>query len=313
MFLDENGIANITTADIDDGSFDNCDIDTMVLDKTTLTCSDLGPNTINLTVIDKSGNSASASAIVTVVDNLPPTVSVASPFTILMDDSGVATLSVSQIEQGSTDNCGVASLSIDKKSFDCSNIGINNVMLTVTDESGNIAVAYAFVTVNTAFPDISTKNIALELNNDGEASIGLLDIIDISNSCGFTNVSLDRSNFDCTNIGENIVTFTDSNGNTNSATAIVTVVDLIKPIVSTQAITVQLDPTGNARITPTRIDNGSTDNCGIEAMVLDISSFDCSNVGANTVTLTVTDVNGNFDSKTAIVTVEDTIKPIVLT
>ena len=313
VFLDENGIANITTADIDDGSFDNCDIDTMVLDKTTLTCSDLGPNTINLTVIDKSGNSASASAIVTVVDNLPPTVSVASPFTILLDDSGVATLSVSQIEQGSTDNCGVASLSIDKKSFDCSNIGINNVMLTVTDESGNIAVAYAFVTVNTAFPDISTKNIALELNNDGEASIGLLDIIDISNSCGFTNVSLDRSNFDCTNIGENIVTFTDSNGNTNSATAIVTVVDLIKPIVSTQAITVQLDPTGNARITPTRIDNGSTDNCGIEAMVLDISSFDCSNVGANTVTLTVTDVNGNFDSKTAIVTVEDTIKPIVLT
>ncbi|MDC1379624.1 FG-GAP-like repeat-containing protein [Algibacter sp.] len=317
VFLDENGIANITTADIDDGSFDNCDIDTMVLDKKTLTCSDLGPNTINLTVIDKSGNSASASAIVTVVDNLPPTVSVASPFTILLDDSGVATLSVSQIDQGSTDNCGIASLSIDKKSFDCSNIGINNVMLTVTDESGNIAVAYAFVTVNIAVPYVSTKNIVLELDIDGKASIGLLDIIDISNSCGIAYATLDRSNFDCTNTGENtvILTFTDSNGNTNSTTAIVTVVylDLVKPIVLAQAITVQLDPTGNARITPTRIDNGSTDNCGIEAMVLDISSFDCSNVGANTVTLTVTDVNGNFDSKTAIVTVEDTIKPIVLT
>ena len=43
------------------------------------------------------------------------------------------------------------------------------------------------------------------------------------------------------------------------------------------------------------IDNGNT--------TLD---FDCSQVGANTVTLTVADVNGNVSTCDAIVTVEDT-------
>ena len=39
--------------------------------------------------------------------------------------------------------------------------------------------------------------------------------------------------------------------------------------------------------------DGSNDACGVASTTIDISSFDCSNVGPNTVTLTVTDVNGN--------------------
>jgi len=61
------------------------------------------------------------------------------------------------------------------------------------------------------------------------------------------------------------------------------------------------------------IDNGSTDNCTISTRTLSKSSFDCSNVGANTIWLRVTDVNGNVDSASAVITVEDNIKPTVLT
>ena len=43
------------------------------------------------------------------------------------------------------------------------------------------------------------------------------------------------------------------------------------------------------------------------------SSFDCSEVGANTIYLVVTDVNGNIDSTSAVVTVQDIIKPTVVT
>ena len=43
------------------------------------------------------------------------------------------------------------------------------------------------------------------------------------------------------------------------------------------------------------------------------SSFDCSEVGANTIWLRVTDVNGNIDSASAVVTVQDIIKPTVVT
>ncbi|WP_197984382.1 hypothetical protein, partial [Flavobacterium bizetiae] len=85
--------------------------------------------------------------------------------------------------------------------------------------------------------------------------------------------------------------------------------DQIKPKVITQNITVQLDALGKATITESQIDNGSTDNCAIDKITLDKTNFDCTNVGANIVMLTVLDVNGNSDSKTAIVTVEDKVKP----
>jgi expansin (peptidoglycan-binding protein) len=38
------------------------------------------------------------------------------------------------------------------------------------------------------------------------------------------------------------------------------------------------------------------------------NKFTCANVGANTVTLRVTDINGNVATKTAIVTVEDKLQ-----
>ncbi|NQZ76773.1 MAG: hypothetical protein HRT61_11845, partial [Ekhidna sp.] len=76
-------------------------------------------------------------------------------------------------------------------------------------------------------------------------------------------------------------------------------------VARTQNITVELDETGNATITPEDIDNGSTDECGdpIASLALDITSFDCSNLGDNTVTLTATTAGGEVDTETAIVRV----------
>jgi len=54
---------------------------------------------------------------------------------------------------------------------------------------------------------------------------------------------------------------------------------------------------------------GSMDACGIASEVLNISSFDCDNVGDNIVELTVTDNNDNVSTCTATVTVEDNIAP----
>ena len=55
----------------------------------------------------------------------------------------------------------------------------------------------------------------------------------------------------------------------------------------------------------------ATDNCGVDGMSLDISDFDCDDLGNNAVVLTVTDVNGNSTSETAYVTVEDNEAPVV--
>src|SRR5690606_31371632 len=74
-----------------------------------------------------------------------------------------------------------------------------------------------------------------------------------------------------------------------------------------------LDATGSASITAAEIDNGSSDSCGIASMTLSQYDFDCSHVGDNTVTLTVTDLNGNMETATANVTVEDVTAPVAVT
>jgi hypothetical protein len=129
-------------------------------------------------------------------------------------------------------------------------------------------------------------------------------------------LALDKTNFNCSNVGANTVTLTvtDANNNSQTGTATVTVEDKIKPTVVTQNITVQLDANGAATITPAQINNRSTDNCTAAAnlqLALDKTSFDC-NVGANSVILTVTDANGNSQTGTATVTVQDKIKPTVV-
>ncbi|WP_089893601.1 BspA family leucine-rich repeat surface protein [Kriegella aquimaris] len=110
------------------------------------------------------------------------------------------------------------------------------------------------------------------------------------------------------NLGENTIvwTATDAEGNEVNESQIITVADTYDPIVVTQNISVTLDHNGEATITAAEINNNSTDNCGIDTMTLDKQNFTASDTGENTVTLTVTDVNGNSDSETAVVTVINT-------
>ncbi|MCP4313839.1 MAG: hypothetical protein GY790_21505, partial [Bacteroidetes bacterium] len=106
---------------------------------------------------------------------------------------------------------------------------------------------------------------------------------------------------------------TDQVGNESLASAIYTlIIDNTKPTVVTKDLTVQLDGSGSATIIVADINDGSSDNQAIDNLSIDITSFDCSNKGANTITLTVTDVAGNSETGTSTVTVEDSEDPTVL-
>jgi hypothetical protein len=111
------------------------------------------------------------------------------------------------------------------------------------------------------------------------------------------------------------LTVTDANGNTSTCDATVTIEDNIAPTAICQNITVQLDATGNVTITSAQIDNGSSDNCGPVTLTIGggaDQTFDCSSVGAQVVTLTVTDANGNTSTCDATVTIEDNIAPTAI-
>ena len=89
-----------------------------------------------------------------------------------------------------------------------------------------------------------------------------------------------------------------------------TILETEPPVATCKDTTLSLDVTGNATITAANMNNGSIDNCGIQSLSLSQTTFDCSDVGINSDTLTVTDVNGNTSTCTATVTVEDGTPPV---
>jgi len=314
--LDANGEATIVASDIDNGSSDNCAIDTFTLSKSTFTCADVGPNSVTLTVTDVNGNSASDTAIVTVEDKVAPVVTTQN-ITVQLDASGNATIAEDAVNNGSSDACGSLTYDTDITTFNCSNIGVNTVTLTVTDTNGNLSSKTATVTVeDKVAPVVTTQNITVQLDASGNATIAE-DAVNngSSDACGGLTYETNITSFNCSNIGANTVTLTvtDTNGNSVNKTATVTVEDKVAPVVITQNITVQLDASGNATIAEDAVNNGSSDACGGLTYDTNITSFNCSNIGVNTVTLAVTDTNGNSVNKTATVTVEDKVVPVVIT
>ena len=315
--LDTNGQATITAAMIDNGSTDNCLDVFLSIDKTEFTCADIGDNTITLTVTDASGNSATCTTIVTVEDNLPPVAFCVAPFTIFLDTNGEATLTAADVDGGSTVTCGLVAISLDTTNFTCADIGENTITLTVTDENGNESTCTTIVTVedNIAPEALCVAPFTIQLDANGLATLTAAMINNGStDACGMDTITISPTDFDCSNVGDNTVTLTvtDINGNTSTCTTTVTVEDNIAPEALCAApFTIQLDANGQAILTAASINNGSSDACGMDTISISPSEFDCSNVGENTVTLTVTDVNGNVSTCTTIVTIESSSIPVI--
>ena len=95
---------------------------------------------------------------------------------------------------------------------------------------------------------------------------------------------------------------------------------IVIPVVPGDKIDLVIDPKFNASCDDTHftgsiktilIDNISTDNCSIVSLSVDQEDFDCTDVGSNTITLTVTDNSGGTETCTSNVTIADTTKPTI--
>ncbi|MGD9929872.1 MAG: hypothetical protein AB7U05_07615, partial [Mangrovibacterium sp.] len=197
-----------------------------------------------------------------------------------------------------------------------SNNSSYTVSLTVTNSYGCSSTCEKTVLVaDDINPTALAQNVTIYLDATGNASTTAEAVNNGStDNCGIQSLALDVEAFTCANVGDNnvVLTVTDVNGNSSTANAVVTVVDDINPTALAQNVTIYLDADGNASTTAADVNNGSTDNCGIASLELDITAFTCANVGDNDVVLTVTDVNGNSSTANAVVTVVDDIDPTAL-
>ena len=82
------------------------------------------------------------------------------------------------------------------------------------------------------------------------------------------------------------------------------------PVAVCQNFTASLDENGQVIVSGDDVDGGSTDNSGFVTLTLSENTFNCSDLGPNTVTVTATDPSGNTDTCTAVITVVDDMAPV---
>ncbi len=274
--LDGSGNATIAEDAVNNGSGDACGGLTFDTDITSFTCLSVGANAVVLTVTDAHGNSSTCGATVTVEDNIAP-VAVCQNITVQLDGSGNATITEDAVNNGSSDACGGLTFDTDITSFTCLNIGVNSVVLTVTDGHGNSSTCGATVTVeDNIAPVAACQNITVQLDGSGNATIAEDAVNNGSgDACGGLTFDTDITSFTCLNVGANavVLTVTDAHGNSSTCGATVTVEDNIAPVAACQNITVQLDGSGNATIAEDAVNNGSGDACGGLTFDTDITSL----------------------------------------
>lgn len=251
----------------------------------------------------------------TSTDDIPPAVN-CSFLQVSISVNGTYELTnadIDSIADGTYDNCtpyDQLKFEVTPGSFDCNQVGeMIEYTLTVTDLNGNRSQCTNLIAVaDNYIPQISCKDVTLYLNENGNLQIndpyGLLS--GLTENCGIDSIFIDKTEFNCSDAGVNPVTISarDVNGLVSlPCISNVTVLDTISPEVIIQNITIYLDDSEQKSITPDQIDNGSNDACGIDNISLSKSDFTCADLGDNTVTLTVTDINGNIATETAIVTV----------
>lgn len=230
LSLSNTGTLQITTDQIDGGSFDACGPLILELSKADFDCSSVGANPVTLTVTDQNDNSSSCNTTVTVVDDLAPIV-LCKDITLPLNVNGSATITSADIDDGSTDACGIDNMSLSDDFFLCDDQGMQGVTLTVTDINNNTASCNATVTViDNIFPTLQCHNPTVALRPDGTYNLILSDVYDAANSfdnCGITQVLFDPVTYTCDEAGMSFnvpVSIQDAAGNISSCNANVQVV-----------------------------------------------------------------------------------------
>ncbi len=294
------------------------------------------------TATDASGNESTCTTHVFVIDRQNPTIEcTGSKDQYRVTDEGKCSYTVVETEFDTIDfgdNCGVASTwssssnggSGPYKTFASTEHYAGGHALTwgVVDDAGNEAYCeYILHVVDNQAPvitctDITVSNIANQCHarvdiyapsftdNCYLTSSGLSGQISIGGNSVAISVGqlrrMERNGFFAKNFPVGVSTImwiiTDDVGNSDTCIQQIIVEDTQDPLVSCQNTSVTLSE-GEASVNVSQIHLSSSDNCKVESLTLSKTEFDCSDIGSNSITLTVLDIHGNSNTCDAVVTI----------
>jgi hypothetical protein len=266
----------------------------------------LGAHEITVTATDDSGNSATDTFSLEVVDTTPPELTVPADVTAEQTNRDGTPVSIGQAT--ATDLCD-ADVAITNDAPAVFPLGETVVTWAAKDASGNTATATQTVTiVDTTKPDLTVPaDITQEqtsLAGTEKVDLGQATATDICDA----DVAITNDAPDVFPLGKTVVTWaaTDDAGNIATGTQTVTVIDTTPPVLTVPAAVTVEQATANGTVVP--LTATATDLCDAD-VVISSDARPIYPLGTTTVTFTATDDSGNVSTGQTTVTVIDTTPP----
>ncbi|GAB4498289.1 MAG: hypothetical protein OHK0019_33370 [Saprospiraceae bacterium] len=130
---------------------------------------------------------------------------------------------------------------------------------------------------------------------------GSIDVLWSNGQTGLTASGLTAGDF--------IGTVTDANGCAVTITATIDAVDQVAPVITANPVNVSLGPTGTITLTPQLLGVIVNDNCTVSQISLVPTTFNCTQLGPQTIQVTATDDSGNTSTASVVATIVDDLPP----
>ena len=264
----------------------------------------IGTTIVTWTVTDASGNVATDTQKVEIIDTTVPVIT--APDDVVFE---AVSPTDNQVSIGQAAASDIQDVTITNDAPSTFPLGETIVTWTATDAQGNWSTAKQTITVvdRTAPSLVLPEDVTAEATSPDHnvVSIGEAVVQDVIGISSITNNAPSEFPF-----GKSVVTWTatDTSGNSVSADQTITIVDTTAP-----ELRVPKDVTAEAEDPTSNIvqigDATASDVIGIGSITNDAS--DTFPIGLTTITWTATDTSGNFVNATQTVTVQDTTNPTI--
>jgi hypothetical protein len=212
-----------------------------------------------------------------------PPVAICKDATLSLNSSGALTVLPSDVNNGSTDDIGITSISVSPNTFNCTHANTTQaVTLTVTDADGQTSTCTSNVTIKDVTPPVTPT-----LSNVTAQCSATPTTPTTTDVCKGTITGTTTTTFPITAQGTTVVTwsFDDGNGQIVTANQNVIIDDTVAPVTPTLA-----DITGQCAVTPTA--PTTTDACAGTITGTTATVFPITNPGTTVITWNFDDGNG---------------------